>query len=69
MDPYQSPRIRLVLDQSGPNPDVNATLVAWKPEDELHGHLEVSSSEDIDIDGVTVYFEGELHLSMAVVAQ
>ncbi|PVH68960.1 hypothetical protein DL98DRAFT_578574 [Cadophora sp. DSE1049] len=32
--------------------------IVWNPEDELHGHLELSSAEDIRIDSTTIYFEG-----------
>ncbi|KAF2802901.1 uncharacterized protein BDZ99DRAFT_482461 [Mytilinidion resinicola] len=58
MDPDPTPRLRLILDHTTKNPDAATTATVWNPEDELHGHLELSSTEDLGIDGITIYFEG-----------
>jgi len=52
MVPDQSPHLRLILDG-------NSTTTVWSPEDNLHGHLELSSKEEVHILGITIYFEGE----------
>ena len=62
IDPGQAPRplLRLVLDHTTKNPDAATTATVWNPEDEQHGHLELSSVEDLRIDGITIHFEGEI---------
>lgn len=61
MDPSQasSPHLRLVLDQDTKSCDSTMRAIVWKPEDELHGHLEMLSTEDVRINRTTIYFEGE----------
>jgi hypothetical protein len=61
MNPGQAPRprLRLILDHKAKPPNAATTATVWNPEDELHGHLELSYAEDIRIDGITIYFEGE----------
>lgn len=61
MDPGQArcPRLRLILDHTIKNADTTTTI--WNPEDELYGHLELSSAEDLRINGITIYFEGKIH--------
>jgi len=60
MDPGQAPRprLRLILDHT--INDAESTPTVWNPEDELYGHLELSSVEDLRINDITIYFEGEL---------
>ena len=64
MDPDQAPRLRLILDHTTKNPDAITTTTVWNPEDELHGHLELSSTDDLRIDGITIYFEGEIQAAI-----
>lgn len=68
MDPSRapSPRLRLILDHTTKNPDARHTATVWNPDDELHGHLELSSPEDYRIDGITIYFEGEIWSSIEI---
>lgn len=65
MDPDQSPRLRLVLDYTTKNPDAT-TATVWNPEDELHGHLELSSMDDLRMDGITIYFEGDIQATIEI---
>jgi hypothetical protein len=60
MDPGQAPppRLRVILDHRMKSPDTPTSATAWNPEDELHGHLELSSTEDLHIDEIAIYFEG-----------
>jgi len=55
----QAPHLRLILDQRAKNPNGPTTATVWNPEDDLHGHLELSSTDDLLIDRITIYFEGE----------
>lgn len=64
MDPDPTPRLRLILDHTTKNPNAATTATVWNPEDELHGHLELSSTEDLGIDGITIYFEGEMQAAI-----
>ena len=66
MDPGQAPRPRLhlILDHTTKNPDAATTATVWNPEDELHGHVDLSSAEDLRIDGITIYFEGEIQAAI-----
>ena len=64
MDPDQAPRMRLILDHTTKNPDAPTTATVWNPEDELHGHLELSSTDDLRIDGITIYFEGDIQATI-----
>jgi hypothetical protein len=64
MDPDQAPRLRLVLDHTTKNPDALITATVWNPEDELHGHLELSSTDNLRIDGITIYFEGDIQATI-----
>jgi len=59
MDPGQAPhpRLRLILDHATKNADAATTATAWNPEDELYGHLELSSAEDLQIDSITIYLK------------
>ena len=49
----QSPQVHLILDE-------NSTATVWGPEDNLRGRLGLSGEEEIRIDGITIYFEGEI---------
>ncbi|CZT42392.1 uncharacterized protein RSE6_02266 [Rhynchosporium secalis] len=53
-----SPRLRLIVRQTTKICDSTMRAIVWNPEDELHGHLELSSAEDIRIVNTTIYFEG-----------
>jgi hypothetical protein len=66
MDPGQAPRprLRLILDHTTKNLDAATTATVWNPEDELHGHLELSSAEDLRIDSFAIYFEGEIQATI-----
>lgn len=64
MDPDPTPRLHLILDHTTKNPNSATTATVWNPEDELHGHLELSSKEDLGIDAITIYFEGEVQTAI-----
>lgn len=66
MDPDLTPRLRLILDHTTKNPDAATTATVWNPKDELHGHLELSSTEDLGIHGITIYFEGEMQAAIEI---
>jgi hypothetical protein len=68
MDLDQAPCLRLVLDHTAKNPDALTTATVWNPEDELHGHLELSSTDDLRIDGITIYFEGDIQATIDTIS-
>jgi len=62
MGPGQAPppRLRVILDHRTKNIDTPTSATVWNPEDELHGHLELSSTESLRIDEIAIYFEGRI---------
>jgi hypothetical protein len=52
------PRLRIILDHSSKNLDADNTVTVWNSADNLHGHLELSGTQDLAIDGIAIYFEG-----------
>lgn len=52
------PYLDLVLDHTVKHPDAEITATVWNPADNLYGHLEISSKQDITIERITIYFEG-----------
>ena len=52
------PHLRIILDHTCKNPDADNTVTVWNPADNLHGHPELSGTQDLAIDKITIYFEG-----------
>lgn len=51
--------IRLVLYPAAKDPDIENMPIVWNPDDDIFGHLELFSTEDLSIHQITIYFEGE----------
>jgi hypothetical protein len=60
MDPGQAPppRLRVILDHRTKNSDGITSVTVWNPGDKLQGRLELSSTEDLHIGKIAIYFEG-----------
>ena len=51
-------RLRLILDDASKHREDKSTAPVWNPEGILDGYLEISTTEELSVDKVTVYFEG-----------
>jgi len=56
----QDPNVRFILDQTNRNANAEMKITVWNPEEDLCGHLELSSTNNFNVLGITIYFEGEL---------
>ena len=52
------PHLRIILDHTVKNLNEDNTVTVWNPADNLYGHLELSGSQDLAINGISIYFEG-----------
>jgi len=59
MDSDEVPHLSLVVYHPAMDSNPEGMLTVWNPEDDLFGHLELSSTKDLSIHRITVYFEGE----------